>query len=115
MAHERRVVVGFLFEVVRHLLHPGADGGLHELPIPIEIGQGLGAEIDLARVPVLPVFRWLAQAGNVAQSEMLRTFNCGIGMVVIVDKAQADAIATLAGIETDKAKVAIDAFKAMSA
>ena len=45
--------------------------------------------IDLTRVPVLPVFRWLAKAGDIAVPEMLRTFNCGIGMVVVVapDKA----------------------------
>ncbi len=33
---------------------------------------------------MLPVFRWLAKLGSIAESEMLRTFNCGIGMVVVV-------------------------------
>ena len=37
-----------------------------------------------ARVPVLPVFQWLAREGGIAENEMLRTFNCGIGMIVIV-------------------------------
>jgi phosphoribosylformylglycinamidine cyclo-ligase len=45
----------------------------------------------LERVAVLPVFKWLAATGQVAEREMLRTFNCGIGMVAVVDKAKADA------------------------
>jgi phosphoribosylformylglycinamidine cyclo-ligase len=49
--------------------------------------------IDLARVPVLPVFQWLARAGQIAQEEMLRTFNCGIGMVLVAAAKDADSIA----------------------
>jgi phosphoribosylformylglycinamidine cyclo-ligase len=52
----------------------------------------LGARIDLSRVPVLPVFQWLAAAGGIAQSEMLRTFNCGIGMIAIASLKDADAV-----------------------
>jgi phosphoribosylformylglycinamidine cyclo-ligase len=54
--------------------------------IPRVLADGLGVELDLARVPVLPVFRWLAAVGGVAEPEMLRTFNCGIGMVAIVER-----------------------------
>jgi phosphoribosylformylglycinamidine cyclo-ligase len=49
---------------------------------------------------VLPVFQWLASAGNVAQDEMLRTFNCGIGMIAVVsaaDSSKAIAAFTQAG------------------
>ena len=53
----------------------------------------MGARIDLARVPILPVFKWLASEGNIAQNEMLRTFNCGIGMVVIAAPKDAAAVA----------------------
>ncbi len=35
-------------------------------------------------MPVLPVFKWLAAEGNIAELELLRTFNCGIGMIAIV-------------------------------
>jgi phosphoribosylformylglycinamidine cyclo-ligase len=69
-------------------------GGLTE-NIPRALPEGFGVEIDLARVPVLPVFKWLAQAGQVEQSEMLRTFNCGIGMVAIVEASQAKAVASV--------------------
>lgn len=69
-------------------------GGFSE-NIPRALPEGLGVEIDLGPIPFLPVFKWLAQAGNVSQSEMLRTFNCGIGMVAIVDASQAEAIAAV--------------------
>jgi phosphoribosylformylglycinamidine cyclo-ligase len=55
--------------------------------------EALGARIDLTRVPVLPVFKWLASEGNIAESEMLRTFNCGIGMIVIAAPKHAAAVA----------------------
>src|SRR3954464_5688432 len=61
--------------------------------IPRVLPEGLGATLDLTRVPVLPVFRWLASAGGVAEPEMLRTFNCGIGMVAVVDPQHADNVA----------------------
>jgi phosphoribosylformylglycinamidine cyclo-ligase len=65
-------------------------GGLTE-NVPRVLPHGTGAGIDLDRLPVLPVFRWLAQAGAIAESEMLRTFNCGIGFVVIVAAKDAEA------------------------
>ena len=73
----------------------GTGGGLVE-NIPRVLPAGLGAEIDLAAIPVPPVFRWLA--GPVEDSEMLRTFNCGIGMVVVTAPgAAADIRAALEG------------------
>jgi phosphoribosylformylglycinamidine cyclo-ligase len=50
--------------------------------------EGLGVTLDLAAIPVPPVFGWLAKTGGVAEREMLRTFNCGIGMIVAADAAQ---------------------------
>jgi phosphoribosylformylglycinamidine cyclo-ligase len=43
------------------------------------------AQVDLSAVLVPEVFRWLAKSGSIAEREMLRNFNCGIGMVVIAD------------------------------
>jgi phosphoribosylformylglycinamidine cyclo-ligase len=60
--------------------------------IPRILPKGLGARIDLARIAVPPVFQWLASAGVIAQSEMLRTFNCGIGMIVITASKDVAAI-----------------------
>jgi phosphoribosylformylglycinamidine cyclo-ligase len=60
--------------------------------IPRVLPKGFGACIDLAAVPVLPVFNWLAREGAIAPDEMLRTFNCGIGMVAIAAEDDAGAV-----------------------
>jgi phosphoribosylformylglycinamidine cyclo-ligase len=65
-------------------------GGLPE-NLPRVLPKGLGADIDLSAINVPPVFGWLQSAGNIAQDEMLRTFNCGIGMVVICAPEHAEA------------------------
>src|SRR5205823_10589751 len=52
--------------------------------IPRVLPTHLGVGIDLARLPVLPVFKWLAEQGGIDELELLRTFNCGIGMIAIV-------------------------------
>ncbi len=59
--------------------------------IPRVLPEGVGVEIDLACIPVLPVFQWLAKTGGVAEREMLRTFNCGLGMIVVASEAGAAA------------------------
>ena len=48
--------------------------------------------LDLDAIAGPPVFGWLARAGGVAEAEMLRTFNCGIGMIVVAGRRQADAV-----------------------
>lgn len=63
-------------------------GGLIE-NIPRILPKGLGARLDSTAWPSHPVFDWLRGVG-VAESEMLRTFNCGIGMCVIVSPAELD-------------------------
>ena len=67
---------------VKGLAH--ITGGGFPDNIPRVLPKGLGARIDLGRVPVTPVFKWLAAEGGIAQDELLRTFNCGIGMIVVV-------------------------------
>ena len=59
-------------------------GGLVE-NIPRVLPAGLAARIDLGSWQVAPVFDWLQQTGKVEQSEMLRTFNCGVGMILAID------------------------------
>lgn len=58
-------------------------GGFPE-NIPRVLPKHLAAEIDLAAVQVPPVFSWLAKTGGVESREMLRTFNCGVGMIAVV-------------------------------
>jgi phosphoribosylformylglycinamidine cyclo-ligase len=57
--------------------------------VPRILPEGLRAVIKKAAWPRLEVFHWLQQAGNVAEDEMHRVFNCGIGMVVVVDAGDA--------------------------
>ena len=54
--------------------------------IPRVLPNGVGVRLDLDAIPVPPVFGWLAKTGGVAEAEMLRTFNCGIGMIAIVGR-----------------------------
>ncbi len=71
-------------------------GGLTE-NIPRVLPAGLDAVIDTQTWRLPPVFGWLMDKGNVEKAEMYRTFNCGVGMVVCVDKKdQAAALACLA-------------------
>ena len=67
---------------VKGLAH--ITGGGFTDNIPRVLPKHLGVGIDLARLPVLPVFKWLAAQGGIAELELLRTFNCGIGMIAIV-------------------------------
>jgi phosphoribosylformylglycinamidine cyclo-ligase len=77
-------------EAVKGLAH--ITGGGFPDNIPRVLPKGLGARIDLSAVPVLPVFQWLAAIGGITQNEMLRTFNCGVGMIVIVSAKDSDAV-----------------------
>jgi phosphoribosylformylglycinamidine cyclo-ligase len=61
--------------------------------VPRVLPAGTKAVIDKGAWPRPPVFQWLQQAGNVAEDEMWRVFNCGIGMVVLVAAAHAKAAA----------------------
>lgn len=71
---------------VKGLAH--ITGGGFTDNIPRVLPKHLGVRINLAAVPVLPVFKWLAAEGNIAELELLRTFNCGIGMIAIVKREQ---------------------------
>jgi phosphoribosylformylglycinamidine cyclo-ligase len=60
--------------------------------LPRCLPDGLDADVDLDAIETLPVFRWLAETAGIAQAEMLRTFNCGIGLVAVVDEKHAGAV-----------------------
>jgi phosphoribosylformylglycinamidine cyclo-ligase len=57
--------------------------------VPRILGEHLTARIKLASWPQPPLFAWLQREGNVAAAEMLRVFNCGVGMVVVVAEEHA--------------------------
>ena len=78
-------------EGVKALAH--ITGGGFPDNIPRVLPQGVSAEIDLSAISLPPVFGWLASMGGIGAAEMLRTFNCGIGMVLVVRAADASAVA----------------------
>ncbi|KAI9222173.1 phosphoribosylglycinamide synthetase [Blastocladiella britannica] len=69
-------------------------GGFPE-NIPRVLPDHLGIAIDARTWTLPPVFQWLRKAGNVAGPEMLRTFNCGIGMVMVVAPEDVDAVTAM--------------------
>ena len=80
---------------VRALAHI-TGGGLPE-NLPRVLPAHLAARIDLAAIPLPPVMRWVRETGPVEDGEMLRTFNCGIGMVVVCPSEGADALSAALG------------------
>ena len=77
-----------------HALAHITGGGLTE-NLPRVLPEGMGAEIDLDAWRLPPVFQWLAQTGGMAEKELLKTFNCGIGMILVVDSDRAQALTAL--------------------
>jgi phosphoribosylformylglycinamidine cyclo-ligase len=90
-----RIYVKALLEVLKAgnginaLCH--ITGGGFPDNIPRVLPDGVGVRLDLDAIAVPPVFGWLARAGGVAEAEMLRTFNCGIGMIVVASADQAES------------------------
>lgn len=62
-------------------------GGMTE-NIPRVIPKGLGVEIDPKAWQLPPLFEWIQRAGRIEDAEMRRTFNCGVGLVAVVDPSQ---------------------------
>jgi phosphoribosylformylglycinamidine cyclo-ligase len=75
--------------LVRALAHI-TGGGLPE-NLPRVLPDGLGARLDASAWDLPGVLRWLVSAGGVEPDELARTFNCGIGMAVVVPRDRADA------------------------
>jgi phosphoribosylformylglycinamidine cyclo-ligase len=87
-------ILELLQKVDVHGMAHVTGGGLTENIIRV-VPAGLGLSIDAASWELPPVFQWLQREGNVAREEMWRTFNCGIGFTVLLDKGQVDAAKAL--------------------
>ncbi|NEX45586.1 phosphoribosylformylglycinamidine cyclo-ligase [Pseudotabrizicola algicola] len=77
-----------------HALAHITGGGLTENP-PRVIPEGLACEIDLDAWTLPPVFDWLARTAAMSEPELLKTFNCGIGMMLVVAEDRAEALTAL--------------------
>ncbi|NJO23562.1 MAG: phosphoribosylformylglycinamidine cyclo-ligase [Sphingomonadales bacterium] len=97
-----RIYVKAILAAIRATGGSGADGAIKGLShitgggltenLPRVLPDGMAAHVDLTRWRAPAVFNWLARAGNLDDEDMLRTFNCGIGMVVIAARDRADAV-----------------------
>ena len=76
--------------VVKGMAHI-TGGGITE-NVPRILRDGVTARIDAGSWELPPLFQWLKNAGNIADQEMYRVFNCGIGMVVVVSADSAEAV-----------------------
>jgi phosphoribosylformylglycinamidine cyclo-ligase len=90
-----RIYVASLLPIVRRgdikaLAHV-TGGGISE-NVPRILPRGVAAHVDLASLAPPAVFAWLQRAGRIDDEQMLRTFNCGIGMVAVAARAQAAAV-----------------------
>ncbi len=90
---------------VTQVLEAIAAGGVHALAhitgggltenLPRVLPKGLGALVDLDAWDLPPVFKWLAETGNMNEAELLKTFNAGQGMVLVVEARQAKTVIDL--------------------
>ncbi len=80
-------------EAVKALAHI-TGGGLPE-NLPRVLPKSLGARIDLEDLKLAPVFAWLRDRADISDSELLRTFNCGVGMVLVVARDRAGDVRNL--------------------
>jgi len=97
-----RIYVKPLLQAIRATGGSGPDGAIKGLShitggglaenLPRVMPADAAARVDLSAFAAPPVFGWLAQTGRLDDTEMLRTFNCGIGMVIVADKARAHAV-----------------------
>ena len=76
-------------DAVQALAHI-TGGGLTE-NLPRVLPEGMGADIDLNAWDLPPVFGWLAEQGGIAEAEMLKTFNSGVGMIAVVPQEKVEA------------------------
>jgi phosphoribosylamine--glycine ligase/phosphoribosylformylglycinamidine cyclo-ligase len=91
-----RIYIKPLLPGIRESLFKGMShitgGGFTEnIPRIFDSSSGLGVELDLSTYQLPEVWKWLMKTGNVAPTEMARTFNCGVGMIIVVAKEKVEA------------------------
>lgn len=72
---------------IAHITGGGIPGNLSRI-----LNPKVNARIDFSAIPIQKVFKWIKKIGNVSTKEMINTFNCGIGMILIVNPSSADKI-----------------------
>lgn len=70
-----------------HITSGGIEGNLCRI-----IPEGLSAKIDLSKIKILDIFKYIRNNGNISDEEMLRTFNCGVGFNIVTDQKDKAAV-----------------------
>ena len=70
-----------------HITGGGIEGNLCRV-----IPDGLSAKIDLSKIKILDIFKYIRNNGNISDEEMLRTFNCGVGFNIVTDQKDKAAV-----------------------
>jgi phosphoribosylformylglycinamidine cyclo-ligase len=86
----RRMVDGDAVSAMAHI----TGGGMTE-NLPRVLPKGIGAVIEMGSWPVLPIFEHMQKIGNIEQAEMMRTFNMGIGMILVVPAKKFKKVQTI--------------------
>jgi phosphoribosylformylglycinamidine cyclo-ligase len=86
----RRVVDGEAVSAMAHI----TGGGITE-NLPRVLPKGMGALVEMGSWPVLPIFEHMQKIGNIEQAEMMRTFNMGIGMILVVPAKKFKKVQTI--------------------
>ena len=86
-----RAIKGLFYKEVIHGMAHITGGGIEGNLCRI-IPEGLGARIDLSKIKVLNIFKYIRNSGNISDEEMLRTFNCGVGFNVVVSQRSKDMV-----------------------
>lgn len=72
---------------IAHITGGGIEGNLNRV-----LPEDLNAVIDLGKIQVLPIFKILKEMGNIEESDMMRTFNMGVGMTIVVKKTALEVV-----------------------
>lgn len=70
-----------------HITGGGIAGNLCRV-----VPDGLSAKIDVSKIRILNIFKYIRNSGNISEEEMLRTFNCGVGFIVVVSRKEKDFV-----------------------
>ena len=94
------LLAGDAIKAMAHL----TGGGFYD-NIPRSLPEGCGAVVDRSTFTVLPIFNLIQRLGNVPEADLFRTFNMGIGLVLIVEASQADATVAALNAAGERASV----------
>lgn len=87
----KQLLPGIRSGLFKGMSHITGGGFIENIPRVFSSGSGLGCTIDAATWELPAIWKWIKQVGQIENLEMARTFNMGVGMVIIVAKEKVDA------------------------